>query len=286
MIQKVQSTPPLATKASIAAFEAELRFRGLKEASIYRYMRIVEMFAGSGKPLTRAGVIQFREEYLAKSTGTYQRWCMQVLKEYFEVSSILWPFRKSELPKTSRPSRPYFTEEKIGEFLKKASRNPLDHAILRVAAVLGCRREELVTTQKVDFKGSTLRIRTAKGGVERVRKLDPETSRVLRVYLESRKDESPALFVNEKGMPLTPDAISVRMRVYIKALGMPARTGLHAVRRGAVTWLYEAGMREKEIQELIGWKSPFMVHEYIQLVPGRLEDAAMERNPLTRERKG
>lgn len=267
----------------IGRFEDMLRFRGYTPDTAYRYLRIVEQFTAS-YPLTRDGVIGYINS-LQDTSSTYRRWVMYVLKLLFLTERAEWPFSAREMPKLSPAKRPFLTLADFRRLLDISKRSPLDHALLRVDAVTGARRHELVKMRVADYNRAkkTLLVRTGKGGEPRVRALDDETCSVLDRYLDSRRYESDFLFISERGVPLSTTTLSKRFRKMAQRAGFDSGVGWHAVRRGMVTWLYRAGMRERELQEAMGWKSASMPHLYVQLVEGEVEKKVRALHPLFKD---
>jgi len=268
----------------LGVFEAELKFRGLAPESMYRYLRVAQMYLDSGGDFSRASVLQFVEIKLNKSAGTYRRWCFDVLKRFFTSCEKPWPFRPNEGPHPSEPKRPYLTKEQAHALLELSKKSVLDHALFRLAAITGARRAELAAIQVADLAkqngGMVLHIQAKKHGGRRNLPLDGETAEAVERWLSLRGGSPGPLFCHISGRGLSPDELGARFRAYRRALGLPEGTGLHAMRRGVVTWLYQAGMGERELQQWGGWKSPHMPHAYIQLEDDEVTGKAMSLNPI------
>lgn len=135
----------------------------------------------------------------------------------------------------------------------------------------------------IDYSSPHLVVRTAKGGDRRVRTLDDDTITALNSYLAVRKSKDPHLFVSEQGITFSVTTLGNRFRKIARASGFDKHIGLHAMRRGVTTWLFQAGMRERELQELMGWKSITMPSQYVQLVPGVIEEKAQALHPFSKK---
>lgn len=233
----------------------------------------------SGGKLTRNSVFSYMRKYERKS-GTYRRWIMYVLKSLFENAKVEWPFAKRELPKLSKPSQPYLSVHDAERLIEIAKPSFLDHALIRLDAATGARRDELSRVLVEDYSRPYMRIRTAKGGEERTRTLDSDTCNALDKYKRHRRSKSPYMFVSQQGVPLSPQTLSIRFRKLAKQAGFKKGTGWHAIRRGVVTWLFEGGMRERELQEALGWKSAVMPGKYVQLVAGKVEEKVVAAHPF------
>lgn len=262
-------------------YASYLDFLSLAEETKYQYLRIVDdyLYQSDGN-LTRDSVLGYMRKHKSKS-GTYRRWIMYILKSLFENAKVEWPFAKRELPKLSKPSQPYLRVEDAEKLIAVAKKSsPLNYALVRLDVVTGARRKELASVLLEDYSRPHIRIRTAKGGEERVRTLDPETCDTLDAYLRQRRSKSLSLFVSSQGTPLTTQTLSKRFQALAKSAGFKKGTGWHSLRRGVTTWLFEGGMRERELQEALGWKSAVMPGKYVQLVAGEIEEKVIAIHPF------
>lgn len=266
-------------------FKREIEFRGLAKETQQAYLRWATAFLENSRgDLSREALVSYAES-LSSRSGTTRRWVLTILKVFYESVGAKWPIRKNEMPKASAPSRPFVKYAEAEQLIASIRSDPLDYAMFRLAIILGCRRVELVRMKIDDYKKPNINVRTAKGGEPRVRQLDVETCRILDDYLKVRNSLTDALFVTQRGFPVSTQVVSERFTKHARACGFEKRKGIHAVRRGVATWLFQGGMREKEIQELIGWKTPGMVSKYVQLEPGPVEQKARESHPFLKKPK-
>ena len=261
-------------------YASYLDFLGHTSETCTQYLRIVDdyLYQSDGS-LTRDSVLSYMRKYESKS-GTYRRWIMYILKSLFENAKQEWPFAKKELPKLSKPSQPYLKISDAEHLIEIAKSSPLDYALVRLDAATGARRRELSEVLVEDYSRPYIRIRTAKSGEARTRTLDSETCRALDRYIRQRHSKSPYMFVSSQGIHLTPQTLSIRFRKLAQKAGFKSGTGWHSLRRGVVTWLFEGGMRERELQEAMGWKSPTMPSRYVQLVAGKVEEKVIATHPF------
>ena len=273
----------MTTDELYSKYASYLDFLGLAEESKYRYLRIVDdyLYESSGV-LTRDTVQRFMRKYESKS-GTYRRWIMYVLKSLFENVEVKWPFVKRELPKLSRPNTPYLKVAEVERLLEIARPSSLDYALIRLDAATGARRKELSEVRVEDYSRPYIRIRTAKSGEERTRTLDPDTCNAIDKYIKQRRSKATYMFVSAQGIPLTPQTLSIRFKKLAVRAGFKSGTGWHSIRRGVVTWLFKGGMRERELQDALGWKSPTMPAKYIQLVAGEVEEKVKAAHPFFKQ---
>lgn len=268
---------------SLAQYKAYLQTLGYSPSTRLQYARIAQNFLEYSKgSFSRDIVLAYLALYSTRS-GTYRRFITYALKSLFLFLVKSWPLDKRESPKLSRPFRPLLSQDDITKLLQIVSGIPLEHALVTVDAVLGARREELTRIQLDDYQPPNIRVRTAKGGDERVRYIGEEACEVLNRYLDVRRSASPYLFVSSRGVALTPTALSLIFRRMADKAGIPKGVGWHAVRRSVVTWLFDGGMREREIQEVFGWKSVAMPGQYVQLSRGDIEEKVRGAHPRLRQ---
>lgn len=243
-------------------FEKHLQDRGRSEATVKRYLQIFKdfmNFTGKASDLTEGDV----ERFLAsKRSGTYKRFLYYTLKNIFNFLGEEWTFNRKDLPSKSEPKRPYFNLEETEKILNAVDKHgsPRDRALIHVAAVTGARRAELRNLNREEYRDGQIYIKNGKT-------LDPATKEALEEYLKLRKDDYPAMFTGRRGR-LSLTELSRRLKRYLELAELnKSRAGYNSFRRGVVTKLHKKGLSEKEIQEYGGWRSPFMVQQYISLEP-------------------
>ncbi|MEM3953397.1 MAG: tyrosine-type recombinase/integrase [Nitrososphaerota archaeon] len=228
------------------------------------------------------------KEYLASITvsPSNKQWRWRILKRCFEVWGLEWFDSVEEAyirPKPSeKVSRPFLTVEEFMKLYEAADKDWLRLA-LRIAAETGARRIQIAMLLRKHFdpKKRMLYIPPAKRGLERVEVLSVELVENLSRYLENRLDDDEHLLVDEDGKPLTLYKMNNEFRRLKKKAGIHVHgLGFHGLRRSWATWLYEKGMREREIQEVGGWKSMDMVSIYTRLSTQTSVKKELELHPL------
>lgn len=260
------------------SFLRELEFSGLSEGTKMGYLCVAKKYLQNGRGFDRDSIIQFLQQL--KGGSTYKAWCLAVLKRLFQSQEKTWPLRPREGPKPQERPQVALSEIQARTLLTKAKKSARDYAIFRLLVVTGIRRGELVALRREDFKPPELKVQLKKRESYRVIKLDSETVQTINNYLKSRKDKLDQFFLSQSGKTLTPVGLSLELQHYFKEMGLPKGTGLHSLRRGMVTWLFNRGMKELEIQELIGWKSSTMPAKYIKLAVADVEKKAQSLHPF------
>lgn len=286
---------PLAVKS--ADEQLALLARGLKENSVIAYRgrakNFIE-FVGFKQVYTREDVLAFLDYRRAQGIKDI-RGDFDVLRRLFKRLGLPWEFEREEIPKKISPRRPFYTEADLRHLLKcSSSRKNIyrydgrhrrtrlrDHAMFRVAVILGVRKNELRKLNRSDFRPPLLYISTSKGGESLWRTLDPETIRIIKKYLAARTDDHPALFVSSRSKRLaasTLDYVQARMK-QAAGINIP-RAGWHAIRRGVTTLEHNGGMSETELMAIRGWKTREMPSIYCRLMPAEVEKKAQRINPF------
>jgi len=149
---------------------------------------------------------------------------------------------------------PKFLSEEDMEALRESCRCPKEHAIVEFMYTTGCRIGEVSLVDKKDINwGNKSVIVMGKGDKEREVYFNSKCFFWLKKYVESRKDNDPALFVTDRA----PRRMSIaRMREIIKAVAVRADIEAsvypHRLRHSYATHLLDNGAPMEAIQQLMG----------------------------------
>lgn len=207
--------------------------------------------------------------------GNYLIYNFMTIKKYFEIFKYDWEFGVNEIPTESHPTRLILTKEMAFKLLELSKKNKKHYAIFNFAFLCGPRRAEIINLNREDYDGNKIYIRTLKRGNPRSIDLNDETKKAIDEYLKTRKDDKKSLF-----RIASPHDLSLIFHEYAKKLGLKKGYGIHSIRRSLVTWLYEQGLKELEIQDYMGWKSANMVHVYAQLNQKELQSKIKKVHPI------
>ena len=163
------------------------------------------------------------------------------------------PVRRIHRIKTAQVAKEVLTDEQI-ESLRDGCSCARDLAIIDVLVSSGMRVGELVG---LDISDVNLQERecivTGKGNKQRPVYLDARAKLHLSDYLETRKDENPALFVTLRGRTKRMTVSDVEARV--RELGRATQVGRvhpHKFRRTLATRAIDRGMPIEQVQKLLG----------------------------------
>jgi site-specific recombinase XerD len=169
-------------------------------------------------------------------------------------------------------------------------RNELrDRALLQVLFATGCRVSELcgLTRRRVDLATREVEV-LGKGKKVRGTYLTPEAAAALKRYLDSRKDDSPHLFVSTQSVrhsrdpetgerksvkgvfPLTTRSVQVIVSSVARRAALPDDVSPHFLRHGRLTIIARhSGLLAA--QELAGHASPQTTRRYTRITSSELK---------------
>lgn len=163
------------------------------------------------------------------------------------------PVRRIHKIKTRTNIKETYSDEAL-EMMRDNCKEVRDLAIIDMLASTGMRVGEMVLLNRndIDFNEREC-IVFGKGSKERVVYFDSRTKIHLQNYLESRKDNNPALFVSLKSPHerLKVGGVEVRLREFGKQLGLN-KVHPHKFRRTLATMAIDKGMPIEQLQQLLG----------------------------------
>lgn len=234
------------------------------------------------------------QKSLKKSTQAYYLIALRGLLNYFTEKDILsLPADKIKLPKLSLRERKinFLVLEQIEKLLSAPDLNKKiglrDKAILETLFSTGLRVSELIALnrdqinieniKKNKLKDLELGI-IGKGGVPRTVYFSERALKWIIKYLQSRKDEDKALFINyrpsknSKSRRLTSRSIENIIKKYVKQAGLPLTTTPHTIRHSYATDLLNQGVDLRVIQEFLGHRNIVTTQVYTHVTNKRLRD--------------
>ena len=275
-----------------------LKAGGASDQTISRFRQMSTQFHVSVKHkkiCIKNDVLNFLASLRDKEfSGSYLRFCWHILKGFYLSNNWEWFTRDEEKrlrPKKSEPNMPFLTIDETRKIIEKAKQWGKEkgawdiYARVRIAARTPIRREELHRLNREHYKKPVLNIPTAKHGAKRPLTLDEETCNALDKYLEKLKrkrlGDKDALFLSTHKTRISLSELSAELQKLLKECNIYRKgLGWHGIRRGCVTMLFKAGMKEKEIKEYGGWKTSEMVGHYIQLDQSEIQDKAQKIHPI------
>ena len=232
------------------------------------------------------------QKTLKKSTQNYYLIALRAFLNYFANKDIIsLPAEKIKLAKDKGEREIRFLaleqlEKLFGAPNTSTTIGLRDRAILEIFFSTGMRIAELVSLNKnqlktkPDTKEFELSI-TGKGGRIRTVYFSERALFWLNKYLETRKDNDNALFINyraknESPLRLTPRSIEKSIKKYALVAGLPLNTTPHVMRHSFATDLLSQGVDLRTIQEFLGHRSITSTQIYTHVTNKRLRDIHRE----------
>lgn len=163
------------------------------------------------------------------------------------------PVRRIHKVKSGTNIKETYTDEAL-ELMRDSCTELRDLAIIDMLASTGMRVGEMVLLNRADINFNEREcVVFGKGDKERIVYFDARTKIHLQNYLNSRRDENPALFVSlqKPHKRLQISGIEVRLREYGKRLGL-SKVHPHKFRRTLATMAIDKGMPIEQLQQLLG----------------------------------
>ena len=160
-------------------------------------------------------------------------------------------------PRKNGPPLPeitFLTQDEVRKLFAVIS-GKRDRALFQLAYHHGLRASEVSLLQRVDVheKQGRIYIPRGKGSIAKTYPLQPEDLRLIRAYLRTRADDSPYLFISNRGIPLERRSYWDLMQKYGKQAALPkAKRHFHALRHAIAVHLLDAGANVVFVQDRLG----------------------------------
>lgn len=175
------------------------------------------------------------------------------------------PVESTEPVKEVRKPIDYFKAEEM-VCLKDGCHTPRDRAIVEVLRSTGARVGEIVSITKnmIDWRTGDIMILGEKNDQYRPIYLDTDARHYLKLYLDSRTDSNPSLFVHDRKPCETLDRGGIRavLKRIAGRAGVTSRVYPHKMRKTLGMTLKNKGVDIGTIQEIMGHKDPGVTGRY------------------------
>ncbi len=250
----------------IQKFIEAKRIEGCSEKTLTYYQKTIEdMLTATGKEVMHITTEDLRgyltsyqtEKHLSKVTVDNVRRILSSFFSWLEDEDYILksPVRRIHKVKTAATVKETYTDEAL-EVMRDSCEELRDLAMIDMLASTGMRVGEMVLLNRADINFAEREcVVLGKGNKERVVYFDARTKIHLQNYLDSRTDDSDALFVTLRSphTRLTIGGVEVRVRELGKKLGME-KVHPHKFRRTLATQAIDKGMPIEQLQQLLGHK--------------------------------
>lgn len=230
------------TREDLEKYRAELLERGVKTSSVSVYMRGIRLFF-----------------------------------KHLEARQVVFvnPAEGVGMIKEDRRLQPVPSEEEMRILLSQPDTTRpggiRDRAFLETMYSSGARKQETLnmTVSCLDLENGRARI-TGKGNRQRVIPLGEQAVRWLKAWLEERKrlagaDSGDALWLAQKGTPMTSAHITQVLFQYSKAPGITSTINFHAIRRACASHMLSRGASPMAVQVLLGHATTKHLSRYLKV---------------------
>ena len=187
-------------------------------------------------------------------------------------------------PKQEKHLPVFLTEDEATKLIEavvaKDERGLRDKAVLETFYSTGIRISELtgLKVDDIDFIGSVVKV-MGKGRKERIVPIGEQAIRAIRAYLEKRKKQSEALFLNKSGKRMTVRGIRNLVQKYVLIASMRHGVSPHTLRHSFATHLLNRGADLRSVQELLGHVNLSTTQIYTHLTTERLKSVYDKAHP-------
>lgn len=248
----------------VELFLSAKRIEGCSEKSLKYYNATIQaLLDGVGKKIKHIQTEDIRyylTEYQTrkKSSRVTIDNIRRILSSFFswledEDYILKSPVRRIHKVKTASNIKETYSDEEL-ELMRDNCTEIRDLAIIDMLTSTGMRVGEMVLLNKADINFNEREcVVFGKGDKERIVYFDARTKIHLTEYLQSRKDNNPALFVSLKAPNnrISIGGVEVRLRKFGKQLGLQ-KVHPHKFRRTLATMAIDKGMPIEQLQQLLG----------------------------------
>jgi len=197
------------------------------------------------------------------------------------------PIASLSSPKQDKHLPSFMTEEEVSKLIQAASpkdakdeRGSRDRAILETFYSTGIRISELVglDIEDVDFKSGIVKV-MGKGKKERIVPIGEIALSAIKAYLNKRKKETTALFLNKNHTRITDRGVRDIVKKYIRMVTIKQGVSAHTFRHSFATHMLNHGADLRSVQELLGHANLSTTQIYTHLTTDKLKSVYDKAHP-------
>jgi tyrosine recombinase XerC len=190
-------------------------------------------------------------------------------------------------PKLDKHLPSFMTEEEVRKLIESAfARSEKDVSGLRDRAIMevfyssGLRISELVglNLDDIDFISGIVKVR-GKGKKERIVPIGEAALSAIRKYLDKRKKQSNAVFLNKNALRITDRGVRYVVTKYLRLSQIKPGVSAHTFRHSFATHLLNRGADLRTVQELLGHANLSTTQVYTHLTTEKLKSVYDKAHP-------
>jgi integrase/recombinase XerD len=222
-----------------------------------------------------AWILDLHESGLAATSIARHRVAMRQLFRFLVDEGIL-KVNPSELIRAPRAPRKLpgtLNQQEVAALLDAPDRkSPLglrDAAMLELLYATGLRVSELVGLRRDQWHDGWLVV-TGKGGKDRLVPYGDQAGVAVAAYMRTRQDENPAVFLSNRGSPMTRQNFWTRLKTYVRVAGVRGTVSPHTLRHAFATHLLAHGADLRAVQAMLGHADISTTEIYTHVAKARL----------------
>lgn len=245
----------------LKSFIEAKRVEGKSESTLNRYSYTLKRFMEyDSTPIQKITVYNLRNYFSAEKERGISDSTLKNLRFVFS-SFFGWAYREELIPKNPvnnfnpikcrKEVRMPYSDVDI-ERLKESCELPRDKAIVAFLLSTGCRIGEVCRLNRYDIDFQNLEVTVlGKGNKERTVYIDAVTAMQVKKYLDERKDNCEALFINNRAKRLQDGGVRYILDEIAKK-AVVENVFPHRFRRTLATNLINRGMPIQEVKDILG----------------------------------
>jgi integrase/recombinase XerD len=206
---------------------------------------------------------------------TFFTWCCE--EGYIAISPmthIPTPICPDTQPKA-------IPDASLAKLITVARKNKRSLAIVLLFLDSSLRATELANLKRsdIDLDNGVLQVIHGKGGKSGLAYFSPVTARAIRVYLATRKDDDPILFLSQRKQPMNRGSLRLLMYRLCEQAGIE-KISCHALRHTSASNMARSGIGAFELKELLRHSDIRISQRYVWLSGQAVKEAHSKFSPV------
>ncbi len=153
-----------------------------------------------------------------------------------------------------------------------------DAAMIELLYATGLRVSELVGLRRDQWHDGWVVV-TGKGGKDRLVPYGDQAGGTVLAYMRTRQDAHPAMFLTNRGGPMTRQNFWTRLKTYVRAAGVKGSVSPHTLRHAFATHLLAHGADLRAVQAMLGHADISTTEIYTHVARERLRKLHATHHP-------
>jgi len=234
----------------------------------------------------RKYLAQLKERNLVTRTINRRLSCLRSFFRFLMREGLLKdnPILILSSPRQEKHLPSFLSEEEVSRLIDAVAQNDerslRDKAILETFYSTGMRISEVSSLDKddIDFISGTVKV-MGKGKKERMVPIGEKALSAIRKYLETRKTDSQAVFLNKNKGRISSRGIRDIVSKHLRYAGLKTGVSAHTLRHSFATHMLNRGADLRSVQELLGHANLSTTQIYTHLTTERLKSVYDKAHP-------